>query len=323
MVPLSYLNYLRIPTLYLNPFNNIKCMNRTKKHSSSPEHGPSAPKTGAAQFGKILEEPAMQFPENVRIREIAERQLLYDVAELTSRVRSEDLSVALTGGLATRAYTGPIRFTHDADLVVSEKSIGRLKRILKDMGYRGSRHEFGKGEILFATKHFEDRRKGIAYTVKLDISIGGIYDHSSGIHYPMSERLIAESRNLPIRGYFPTSSSVLVTAQVIGLEDLFLLKTMTVATPNNGREKDTIDALLLILKNPPDLLHAWGIAKEVGIAGHISANITNKLIAYLTNPNTAMMRDYGISFTEAEREYVNSYLVSLQIHRELGPHSST
>jgi hypothetical protein len=229
-------------------------------------------------------------------------------------MRSKDVSAAITGGLATRAYTGPVRFTHDIDMVVSAPDCGKIKRILKDMGYKGSRKPFGRGEILFATKHHEDKRKGIAYTLKIDVSVGGIYDHSSGILYPVSDRLFHEARNMEIRGYFPTSSSIYIVAQVLGLEDLFLLKAMTVPNAKNGREKDTIDALLLALKNPPDPVKLWALAKEAGIQGHIRGSVEGKLIPYITEAEHPLMDRYGLTLDRIGQDMIMGRLSAILSH---------
>jgi len=292
-------------------------MARSSHRDATGQKSRPQPDRAKDPFGGILTEPLLNMDEGrVRGREIAERQLLYDIAEISSIIRSESIDAAITGGLATRAYAGPIRFTHDADFVVSKGHAGRMKGILKDLGYRGKRQNFGAGEILFAQRHMEDRRKGIAFTIELDISIGGIYDHSSGIHYPFTDRLMESCRTLPIRGFFPSSSSVTVSARVIGLEDLFILKTMTVATNSNGRKKDPLDALLLALKNPPDLLRVWEIARMSGISEHIRRSIETKLLPFLDAGTQPVMDKFGVSLDMTERDVIRSYLYALVSHAE-------
>jgi len=281
-------------TIYKNPFvPNIIMKHQKKTHS------------------RLFHQPIEKADPVKRIREIAERHLLYDLAELSSRTKQEDLYTAVSGGIAVRAYSGPVRFTHDVDMVVSERAFGALKRIFKGMGYRGDRKNFGKGEIAFMEKKIQDKRCGVFYNLAFDVSIGGIFDHSSGILYPADPRLFLDSRTLPVRGFYPSSASILISAKVLGLEDLFILKTITKATLENGREKDSVDALLLALKNPPDIVRLWSIAKTIGISDYVESQVREKLLTYLDAPSPVALASYEISFSENERNAIRGMLTSI------------
>ncbi len=215
-----------------------------------------------------------------------EHHLLVDLGEFMAETRTKKIDVVVIGGLAVRAYTGATRFTHDVDLIARNAHFGIVRKSLKDMGYRGSAKQFGRGRILFAEKHFEDRRAGMAYNLSMDISIdsvGAIFDHSSSTLYRCTDRLFEEAPWLPVSGYYPTSSSLSVITRVLSVQDLFLLKMVTKAYEGNGREKDILDVFLLSLHAPLEPAPIWRAIHEqealgnVGFGDYIKNQIRFKL----------------------------------------------
>ena len=255
---------------------------------------------------------------STRVREIMERHLLYDLAEVSARVCDSKAQAAVTGGMAARAYTGPTRFTHDVDIVVSRESYPKLKHILKGIGYRTKMKTFGHTEALFASKCIDDRAQGLAYNLEFHACIGGVFDHSSGIFYPATERLFMDSRTLPVRGYYQTSANIITSAQVVGLEDLFLLKMLTRSLPENGREKDTLDTLLIALKNPPDATRLWTIARSscvVGIENHLKSQLDSKLREGMHPDFSATLSKYNVQLSADNWQLIQGVFAMISAHQ--------
>jgi hypothetical protein len=146
------------------------------------------------------------------------------------------IKLVLIGGYAVAAYTRGYRYTKDIDLVADKPAVGRLKGLLKSLSYSIRDTEFGLAGSKRLNKGFID----------LHISVGRIYDVSTGKEYPVDSSLFKNAKRLTVKGYISKTSSL--KAPVIDLATLIVLKTMTV-----GRDKDTVDLLSLFRDRRDDI----------------------------------------------------------------------
>ena len=165
-----------------------------------------------------------------------EKRSLQDLDTILQAARKLGIKLVLIGGYAVAAYTHGYRYTKDIDLVADKPALGRLKGLLKSLSYSIRDTEFG----LAGSKHL---KKGF---IDLHISVGRIYDVSTGKEYPVDSSLFKNAKHLTVRGHISKASSL--KASVVDLETLIVLKTMTV-----GRDKDAIDLLLLFRDRRDDI----------------------------------------------------------------------
>jgi len=168
--------------------------------------------------------------------EEVEKRSLQDLDRILQAARKLGIKLVLIGGYAVAAYTRGYRYTKDIDLVADKPTLGRLKGLLKSLSYSIRDTEFG----LAGSKHLN---KGF---IDLHISVGRIYDVSTGKEYPVDSSLFKNAKHLTVKGYISKTSSL--KAPVVDLETLIVLKTMTV-----GRDKDTMDLLSLFRDRRDDI----------------------------------------------------------------------
>lgn len=165
-----------------------------------------------------------------------EKRSLQDLDTILQAARKLGIKLVLIGGYAVAAYTHGYRYTKDIDLVADKPAVGRLKGLLKNLGYSIRDTEFGLAGSKQLNKGFID----------LHISVGRIYDASTGKEYPVNSSLFKNAKRLTVKGFISRTSSL--KAPVVDLETLIVLKTMTV-----GRNKDTIDLLSLFRDRRDDI----------------------------------------------------------------------
>lgn len=168
--------------------------------------------------------------------EEVERRSLQDLDTILQAARELGIELVLIGGYAVAAYTRGHRYTKDIDLVADKPSVGRLKGLLKSLSYSIRDTEFGLAGSKRLNKGFID----------LHISVGRIYDVSTGKEYPVDSSLFKNAKRLTVKGYISKTSSL--KAPVVDLETLIVLKTMTA-----GRDKDTVDLLSLFRDRRDDI----------------------------------------------------------------------
>lgn len=108
----------------------------------------------------------------------------------------------------------------------------KLKSLLRDLGYTFRDTEFG----IAGNKPFNEG------FIDIHISVGKIFDTSTGFTYPVSQKLFSDAKRLKIAGYYEASKQLACSAPIIDIETLLLLKLIPV-----GREKDSVDILALLL----------------------------------------------------------------------------
>ena len=190
-----------------------------------------------------------------------EIESLKDLKNIIEEAEKWRIKLVLIGGYAVRAYTKGYRFTKDIDLVTTKEALGDLKALLKFLGYSSRDTEFG----VAGSKKFNEG------FIDMHISVGRIFDMSTGLTYPVTANLFFNAKKLKITGYHKASEQHACTAPVVDLETLLVLKSIP-----TGRIKDTIDVLALLLDkgeeiNPPVLISR--IPEEVGFREHLVSQL--------------------------------------------------
>ncbi len=162
--------------------------------------------------------------------EEVERQSLTDLQEILKQSRKPRIGLLLIGGYAVAAYTSGYRYTKDIDLIADKPALGRLRGLLKRMGYSIRDTEFG----IAGSKRYDHG------FIDLHISVGRVYDISTRSSFPVDFTAFKGAKRLHVRGFYSKNSSL--KAPVISLETLLILKLIPV-----GRDKDSVDLISLIL----------------------------------------------------------------------------
>jgi len=168
--------------------------------------------------------------------EQTERESLEDLEAMLEAARKAGIKLVIIGGYAVAAYTRGYRYTKDTDLVADRPTLGELKGLLKKLGYAIRDTEFGMAGSKTLNGGFID----------LHISVGRIYDISTGKEYPVDASLFTNAKRLAVSGYISKTSWL--KAAVVELETLIILKTMPV-----GRNKDAVDLLSLLRDRRKDV----------------------------------------------------------------------
>ncbi len=181
--------------------------------------------------------------------ELVERRSLQDLEALLEAGRKQSIKLVIIGGYAVAAYTQGYRYTKDIDLVADKAALGKLKGLLKSLSYSIRDTEFGVAGS-------KKRNGGF---IDLHISVGKIYDLSTGKEYPVDSSFFSNAKRLTVRGYMSKNSSL--KAAVVDLETLVILKTMPV-----GRDKDAVD-LLSLLRDKRKEIDLEVLAQRIKTAG--------------------------------------------------------
>jgi len=163
---------------------------------------------------------------------------LQDLQTIVTKAKKWKIKLAVIGGYAVQAYTRAYRFTKDIDLVTTREESWKLKSLLRDLGYTFRDTEFG----IAGSKPFNEG------FIDIHVSVGKIFDMSTGFTYPVSKKLFSDAKELKIAGYYEASKQLACSAPVIDLETLLLLKLIPVR-----REKDAVDVLALLLDKKEEI----------------------------------------------------------------------
>ena len=184
----------------------------------------------------------------MRDDEEVERRSLVDLREILGQSRKLGIGLLLIGGYAVAAYTRGYRFTKDIDLIADKPALGRLRGLLKRLGYSIRDTEFG----IAGSKRYDHR------FIDLHISVGKVYDISTGNSFPVESTLFKDAKRLEVKGFYSKGSSL--KAPVIDIETLLVLKFIPV-----GRDKDAVDLISLIL-DTGEQVDLESIAEKVKMA---------------------------------------------------------
>lgn len=165
--------------------------------------------------------------------EDVERESLKDLEVLVKKSKEWKINMVVIGGYAVRAFTNAYRHTKDIDMAISKEDQGNFTALLKSLGYELRKTDFG----LAATRKFDSD------FIDVHISVGKIYDISSGLSYPITEQLFEESKVMLIGTRYKNNKQFETDAPIIDLNRLMILKSM----PKGRPEKDAIDIISLIM----------------------------------------------------------------------------
>jgi len=113
-----------------------------------------------------------------------EIESLKDLKNIIEEAEKWRIKLVLIGGYAVRAYTKGYRFTKDIDLVTTKEALGNLKALLKFLGYSSRDTEFG----VAGSKKFNEG------FIDMHISVGRIFDMSTGLTYPVTANLFFNAK---------------------------------------------------------------------------------------------------------------------------------
>jgi hypothetical protein len=187
---------------------------------------------------------------------VIELESLKDLENIETEASKWEIKLVLIGGYAVRAYTIGYRYTKDMDFI-AKGDVWKLKGFLNSLGYEAAE----KRDILTGRKKIDG-----GY-IDLHISIGEVFDISTGKSYPLTDEILNSARLLSISGYHEEGRKISVKASVVALEDLLIMKLMT-----KTREKDRVDIISLIIdqwKNL-DLEKLSKCCAAAGLSRHIS-----------------------------------------------------
>jgi predicted nucleotidyltransferase len=168
--------------------------------------------------------------------EEVERKSLEDLETVLKETRKKGIKLVIIGGYAVAAYTRGYRYTKDIDLVADKPTLGKLKGLLKSLDYSIRDTEFG----------IAGAKKLNSELIDLHMSVGKIYDMSTGKEYPVDSSFFKNANRLTVKGYISKNTSL--KAAVVELETLIILKTMPVR-----RNKDVVDLLSLLRDKRKDI----------------------------------------------------------------------
>ncbi len=186
--------------------------------------------------------------------EEVERKSLADLDAVLKEAHKQGIKLVIIGGYAVAAYTRGYRYTKDIDLVADKSTLGKLKELLKSLSYSIRDTEFG----------IAGAKKMDGGFIDLHMSVGKIYDMSTGKEYPVDSSFFRNARRLTVKGHLSKSTSL--KAPIAELETLIILKTMP-----RGRNKDAVDLLALLRdkRNDINLTTLAQKAKSADLTAHL------------------------------------------------------
>jgi hypothetical protein len=193
--------------------------------------------------------------------EDVERESLKDLKIIVKNAKGWRVETVVIGGYAVRAFTNAYRHTKDIDMAVAKEERGKFTALLKGLGYELRDTEFG----LAASKKFDSD------FIDVHISVGKIYDISTGNSYPITKQLFDEKNDLLVRSRYDENRKFDTTAPIVDLNTLIILKLI----PKGRHEKDAIDIISLILdqRERIDISKIVKQCKETVLTDHIRSQI--------------------------------------------------
>jgi hypothetical protein len=215
-----------------------------------------------------------------------ERLRLQDLQRIFSAARKLGVKLVLIGDYAVASYTRDYRYTKDIDLVADRLTVGKLRGLLKTLGYSVRPTELGIAGSKALNEEFID----------LHISVGKIWDASTGKEFPVDSSFFKNAKHMEIKAYHYKGSSL--RAAVVDLETLVVLKSMTV-----GRQKDQVGLLSLLRDkgHEIDLAFVTQRAKSAGLSRHL----LNRVGDYSTRLRNGELDRVWFSVTGARLSYVD------------------
>lgn len=113
---------------------------------------------------------------------------LQNLQTIINEAKKWKIKLAVIGGYAVQAYTRAYRFTKDIDLVTTREGLWKFKSLLRDLGYTFRDTEFG----IAGSKPFNEG------FIDIHVSVGKIFDMSTGLTYPVSQKLFSNAKEFKI-----------------------------------------------------------------------------------------------------------------------------
>lgn len=214
-----------------------------------------------------------------------EKRSLEDLEAILKAAQELGIKLVLIGGYAVASYTRGYRYTKDIDLIADRPAVGKLRELLKSLGYSVRDTEFG----------IAGSRPLNGESIDLHISVGKILDASTGKEYPVDSSFFKNARRMEVKAYHSKDTSM--KGAVLDLETLIVLKSMTV-----GRQKDQID-LLSLLRDKRDDIDLTLVAQRARSAG-LDEHLLNRIRDYATRLRSGELDRIWFSVTGARLSYV-------------------
>lgn len=230
--------------------------------------------------------------------EEVEKESLKDLKIIVEKSKEWKIDLVVIGGYAVRAFTNAYRHTKDIDMAISKEKIGGFKALLKDyLGYQLRDTDFG----LAASKRYDSD------FIDVHISVGTIYDMSTGLSYPVTQELFDESNIMQVGTRYKTNKQFETKVPIVDLNTLMILKSM----PKGRPEKDAIDIASLIL-DQQEKMSVSEIAKKCNktkLIDHIHSQIQD----FAKNINNgSMVKTWsavtGTSLSGIQRKNIQKFL---------------
>lgn len=193
--------------------------------------------------------------------EDVECESLKDLKIIVEKAHEWGVETVVIGGYGVRAFTNAYRHTKDIDMAIAKEEKGNFTALLKGLDYELRGTEFG----LAASKKFDSD------FIDVHISVGKIYDMSTGLSYPITKQLFDEKKNLLVRSRYEENKKFDTKAPIVDLNTLIILKLI----PKGRPEKDAIDIISLIFDQQTiiDISKIVKQCKETGLTDHILSQI--------------------------------------------------
>jgi hypothetical protein len=229
-----------------------------------------------------------------------ERESLKDLKIIVKNAKEWGVKTVVIGGYAVRAFTNAYRHTKDIDMAVAKEERGKFTALLKDLNYDLRDTEFG----LAASKKFDSD------FIDVHISVGKIFDISTGNSYPITKQLFDEKTDLLVRSRYDDNKKFDTTAPIVDLNTLIILKLI----PKGRPEKDAIDIISLIFDQLQriDISKIVKHCKDTGLTDHIRSQIQE----FAKNMNDGRMDRVwsdvtGVKMTGVQRRSIQKFLREL------------
>lgn len=232
--------------------------------------------------------------------EEVERESLKDLKVIVEKSKEWEIDMAVIGGYAVRAFTNAYRHTKDIDMAISKEEQGNFIALLKSLGYELRDTEFG----LAATKSFDSD------FIDVHISVGKIYDISSGLSYPITNEFFEEGKIRLVGTRYEANKPYEADAPIVNLNTLMILKTM----PQGRPEKDAIDIVSLIFDQHQEL-----DMDDIAVKCN-DANLTDHILSQLQDfakrlNNGEMLKTWsavtGTALTGVQQKTVRQFIKEL------------
>jgi len=229
-----------------------------------------------------------------------ERESLKDLKILVQKSREWKLDMAVIGGYAVRAFTNAYRHTKDIDIGIAREEKGNFIALFKELRYKLRDTSFG----LAASKKFDSD------FIDIHISVGKIFDMSSGLSYPITKELFDESKVLRVGTRYSANKKFETDVPIINLNTLYILKSM----PKGRPEKDSIDIVSLILDQKDAMKFCDIVTKceNAKLIDHILEQLKNLAQGINNGDMTKIWNTVtGVKFTGVQKIITQKFLREL------------